>query len=218
VSHQAAAGNRGTRRNFAVTWASNVGARRGSRRTSPRGVSAFAVPLTRAGRHRVPARRKETGRNRPFSGQNQRNREFESTPLRQPVPSLRILRPNRRNSPPPKSRPHSPTSPWAGWAMPGRCWDTARRRQPTSGEPRNYASSSRKRASLTVFYRRQQRCRFRRNVHRLLVRPIHPLHPIPFDFQDSRSSLVRMLVSTSLAHCEAAYKRAGVHTISPGLR
>jgi hypothetical protein len=34
------------------------------------------------------------------------------------------------------------------------------------------------------------------------------------DFYDSRSSLVRMLLSTSLAHCEAAYKRAGVHTIS----
>ncbi len=34
------------------------------------------------------------------------------------------------------------------------------------------------------------------------------------DFYDSRSSLVRMLLSTSLAHCEDAYKRAGVHTIS----
>ena len=56
----------------------------------PRGVSAFAVPLICADRYRVPARRKETGRNRPISGQNQRYREFESTPLRQRVSDLQF--------------------------------------------------------------------------------------------------------------------------------
>jgi hypothetical protein len=39
--------------------------------------------------------------------------------------------------------------------------------------------------------------------------------PDPCNFHPGPSSLFWMLLSTSLAHREAVYKRAGVHTISP---